>query len=181
MPKFIARVIIALLEERIANITDFNFICSCILYGARKGHYSIEVGNKAVVKCMKEEVQSVISNQQLLDSRHAQATIYLVDNRRIALAIISEASPGDSCFEIYALSVIKSHQNKGYGAQIIDSVLERFLYLDICARCLPASISMSRLLIKRGFEFNSKDKDCVVLLRTAMADPGLVEPAYMRC
>ena len=111
-----------MLEERIANITDFNFICSCILYGARKGHYSIDVENKHVVKCMKEEVRSVISDQHLHDGRNAQATIYLVDNRRKALAIISEASPGDSCFEIYAHSVIKSHQNKGYGAQILESI-----------------------------------------------------------
>ena len=129
---------------------------------------------------MKEEIQSVISNQQLLDKRHAQATIYLNDNVRIAFVIISEASPGDSCYEIYAMSVIKSHQNKGYGAHILDSVLDRFLYLDICARCLPASDRMSRLLVQRGFEFHSKDKDCIVMLRPAMADPSLLEPVYMR-
>ena len=167
-------------EERIANITDLHFICSCILYGARKNHYSIDVENQTIVKCMKKEIQSVISNQKLLDNRQAQATIYLVDNIRVALVIISEASPGDSCYELYAMSVIKSHQNKGYGAQILDSVLGRFLYLDICARCLPASNRMSRLLIQRGFEFHSKDKDCVVMLRTAIDDPGLVEPVYMR-
>lgn len=171
----------AVLEGRVANITDLNFICSCILYGARKGHYSIDVGNRAVVNCMNEEVQSVISSQKLLDDRQAQATVYLVDNIRIALVIISEASPGNSsCYEIYAMSVIKSHQNKGYGAQILDSVLDRFLYLDICARCLPASDIMSELLIRRGFEFHSKDKDCIVMLRTAMDDPGLIAPVYMR-
>ena len=170
-----------MLEERVANITDLHFICSCILYGARKDHYSIDVKNKTIVKCMKKEIQSVISNQKLLDNRQAWATIYLVDNIRVALVIISEASPGDSCYELYAMSVIKSHQNKGYGAQILDSVLDRFLYLDICARCLPASNRMSRLLIQRGFEFHSKDKDCVVLLRTAIDNPGLVGPVYMRC
>lgn len=129
---------------------------------------------------MKKEMQSVISNQKLLDNRQAQATIYLVDNIRVALVIISEASPGDSCYELYAMSVIKSHQNKGYGTQILDIVLDRFLYLDICARCLTASNRMSRLLIQRGFEFHSKDKDCVLMLRTAIDDLGLVEPVYMR-
>lgn len=169
-----------MLEERVANITDLHFIYSCILYGARKGHYSIDVENQAIVKCMKKEMQSVISNQKLLDNRQAWATIYLVDNIRVALVIISDASPGDSCFELYAMSVIKSHQKKGYGAQILDSVLDRFLYLDICARCLPASNRMSRLLIQRGFEFYARDKDCMVMLRTAIDGPGLVEPVYMR-
>jgi len=168
------------LEERVANLTDLHFICSCILYGARKGHYSIDVENQAIVKCMKKEIQSVISNLKLLDNRQAQATIYLVDNIRVALVIISEASPGDSCYELYAMSVIKSHQNKGYGTQILDIVLDRFLYLDICARCLPASNRMSRLLMQRGFEFHEKDKDCMVMLRTAIDDPGLVDPVYMR-
>jgi len=168
------------LEERVANLTDLHFICSCILYGARKDHYSIDVENQAIVKCMKKEIQSVISNQKLLDNRQAQATIYLVDNIRVALVIISEASPGDSCYELYAMSVIKSHQNKGYGTQILDIVLDRFLYLDICARCLPASNRMSRLLMQRGFEFHEKDKDCMVMLRTAIDDPGLVDPVYMR-
>ena len=169
-----------MLEERVANLTDLHFICSCILYGARKDHYSIDVENQAIVKCMKKEIQSVISNQKLLDNRQAQATIYLVDNIRVALVIISEASPGDSCYELYAMSVIKSHQNKGYGTQILDIVLDRFLYLDICARCLPASNRMSRLLMQRGFEFHEKDKDCMVMLRTAIDDPGLVDPVYMR-
>jgi len=129
---------------------------------------------------MKKEIQSVISNQKLIDNRQAQATIYLIDNIRVAFVIISEASPGDSCYELYAMSVIKSHQNKGYGSQIIDRVLDRFLYLSICARCLPASNRMSRLLIQHGFEFHSKDKDCMVMLRTAIDAPGLVEPVYMR-
>ena len=168
-----------MLEERLANITNLHFINSCILYGARKGHYSIDAENQTIVKCMKEEIMSVIKNKKLLDNRHAQATIYSLDNIRIALVIISEASPGSSCYEIYAMSVLNSHQNKGYGTQILDSVLDRFLYMDICARCLPASHRMSRLLIQRGFKFHSKDKDCMVMLRTAIDDYGLAEPVYM--
>ena len=169
-----------MLEERIANITDLHFICGCILYGGRKGHYSIDVDNPDIVKSMKREMQSVINSQRLLDTRHARATIYSIGGKRIAMVIISEASPGDSCYEIYAMSVIKSHQNKGYGLQILDSVLNRFVYLDICARCLPASGRMSYLLAKRGFEFHSMDKAYTVLLRTAVMDYALVEPVYMQ-
>ena len=98
----------------------------------------------------------------------------------IAMVIISEASPGDSCYEIYAMSVIKSHQSKGYGFQILDSVLNRFVYLDICARCLPASGRMCHLLSKRGFEFHSMDKAYTVLLRTAARDYALAEPVCMQ-
>jgi GNAT superfamily N-acetyltransferase len=168
------------LEERIANISDLHFICGCILYGARKDHYSIDADNKAVVNCMRKEMLSVIDNQELLDGRHAQATIFSVDNRRIAVVIISEASAGDSIYEIYAMSVISCYQGKGFGAQILDVVLSRFLYLDICARCLPASYKMSRLLERRGFEYHSMDKGFKVLLRTAVADYQLAGPAYER-
>ncbi len=169
-----------MLEERIANITDLHFICGCILYGGRKGHYSVDVENMDIVKGMKREMQSVINSQKLLDKRHAQATIYTIGGKRIAVVIISEASPGDSCYEIYAMSVIKSYQNKGYGLQILDSVLNRFVYLDICARCLPASGRMSRLLSKRGFEFHSMDKAYTVLLRTAARDYAFAEPVCMQ-
>lgn len=169
-----------MLEERIANITDLCFISSCILYGARRGSYSIDAEDQAVVKCMKNELRSIITDNKLSDSRHAQATIYSVENKRIAFVIISEASPGESCYEIYALSVKNSYQDKGYGSQILDSVLSRFLYLDICARCLPASDKMIHILIRRGFKFHSKHKDCMVLLRTAIDDNRFAEPAYMR-
>jgi hypothetical protein len=168
------------LEERPANISDLHFICGCILYGARKGHYSIDADNKAVVKCMRKEMQSVINNQTLMDGRHGQATIFSVDNRRIAVVIISEASAGDSVYEIYAMSVITCYQGKGFGTQILDVVLNRFLYLDICARCLPASYRMSRLLERRGFEYHSIDKGFKVLLRTAVDDYRLAESAYVR-
>jgi len=169
-----------MLEEHIANIADLHFINNCILHDARKGHFSIDTENQTIVKCMKDEIVSVIKNQKLLDKRYAQATIYSLDNKRIAFVIISEASPGSSCYEIYAMSVINSHRNKGNGAQILDSVLSRFLYLDICARCLPASSRMSHMLIQRGFKFHSKDKDCFVMLRTAIDDFDLVEPVNMR-
>jgi hypothetical protein len=168
-----------MLEEYIADISDLHFICSCILYGARKGHYSIDTDNKAIVKCMREEMQSVINNKTLLDGRYAQATIFSVDKKRIAVVIISEASPGDSCYELYAMSVIHSDQNKGYGARILDLVLNRFLYLDICARCLPASYRMSRLLERRGFQYHTMDKGFKVLLRTAMDNYPLNEPVFI--
>lgn len=169
-----------MLEERIANPSDLHFICGCILHDARKDHYSIDVDNKAVVKCMRKEMQSVIDNQELLDGRHAQATIFSVDNRRIAVVIISEASAGDSIYEIYAMSVISCYQGKGFGAQILDVILNRFLYLDICARCLPASYKMSRLLERSGFEYHSMDNGFKVFLRTAVADYRLAGPAYVR-
>ena len=168
-----------MLEEYIADISDLHFICSCILYGARKGHYSIDVDNRVVVRSMREEIQSVINHQLLLDGRYARATVFSVDHKRIAVVIISEASPGDSCYELYAMSVIHSHQNQGYGGRILDIVLNRFLYLDICARCLPASYRMSRLLERRGFEYHAMDKGFKVLLRTAVEDCPSAPPFFV--
>ena len=168
-----------MLEERFANISDLHFINGCILYGARKGHYSIDPENANIVRFMKKEIKFVINDQRLLDGRRAQAAVYSVDSKRVAMSIISEATIGSNCYELYAMSVVKSHQGKGYGAQILDSILNRFVYQDVCARCLPASVKMKRLLVERGFKFNSMDKDCVVMLKEAEDYCDMPEPAYI--
>jgi hypothetical protein len=167
-----------MLDERIANLTDLHFICSCILFGARKGHYFFDAEKPEIVRCVKDEIQTVINNKKLLDGRQALATVYTVNKKRIAVVIVSEASPGDSCYEIYAMSVIKSQQNKGYGSLILNIVLNRFLYLDICARCLPASDRMSIILEHRGFNIHSVDNNCKVMLRTAVDHYGYSGRAY---
>jgi RimJ/RimL family protein N-acetyltransferase len=167
-------------EERIANITDVDFINSCILYGARKGHYAFNAGNPDVVKSMKKEIQSVISRQTLLDQRYAQATVFMLDGKRIATLILSEALPNSSSLEIYAFSVAKKYQGKGYGSQILESVLNRLLYINVYARCSSASEKMVKLLESRSFRVDSMDDVYRVLLRDAVDRADIAEPLYMR-
>jgi GNAT superfamily N-acetyltransferase len=169
-----------MLEESVANLTDLNFISGCIQYGARKGHYFFDADNPEAVRWMNLEMRSVVSRQELLDERNAQATVYSIAGRRVAVAIICESSPGDSSYELYALSVAKKYQDKGYGAQILDSLLDRLFHFDVCARCLPASIKMVELLEKRGFVFHSMDDVFKVLVKNTLDVSDIAVPLYMR-
>lgn len=164
--------------ERIANITDLNFIYGCILYGARKGHYFVNPDNPEIVNSMKQETQSVVSRQLLLDHRRAQASVFTLNNKRIAILIMSEATLNSSCLEIYALSVASKYQRQGFGSQIVDRLLSHYQYADIYARCSPVSGNMYKLLVSRGFQFHSMDDDYKVLLKETLHSQDFVEPLF---
>jgi RimJ/RimL family protein N-acetyltransferase len=166
-------------EERIANITDLDFIYSCILYGARKGHYAFNAENPDVVNSMKKEIRSVISQQALLDRRDAQATVYLLDGKLIATLILSQAAPDNDSLEIYAFSVAKKYQGRGFGRQILEAVLDRLLYTDVYARCSSSSEKMVKLLESRSFRLDSVDQGHRVMLRNAVEKVSLAAPLYM--
>jgi GNAT superfamily N-acetyltransferase len=163
------------LEERLANISDLDFINGCILYGARKGHYAFNAENPAVVAAMKTEIKSVIMAQALLDQRYAQATVFTLNGKRIATLIVSEAAPGQVGVEIYAMSVVKKFQNRGYGSQLLDGMLGRFAHNDVYARCSLVSEKMHALLESRGFRLYAIDRDHRVLLKEAVESSEIAE------
>lgn len=148
-----------MLKARTANTTDLGFINGCILYGARKGHYAFSVDKPEMVSAMKRETQSIISGGLLTDRRQAAASVFTQAGDRVGILIMCEAQHGSLAYEIYALSVTKKHQHKGYGRQMLDHVLEHYLYHDIYARCLPASATMKILLTGQGFVFHQRDGD----------------------
>ena len=167
------------LVKRIANITDLAFIYSCILNGARKGHYSVNVDNPDVVKQMKKEIQSVIAHQLLLDKRHASASVYTLKDSRIATLIMSAASLDDNGYEIYAISVAREHQNRGYGSAILDDIICCYQDADIYARCSTASGKMNQLLRKRSFRTVSTHSGFEILVRTHLEPGNYAQPMYL--
>ncbi|MDH5765339.1 MAG: GNAT family N-acetyltransferase [Gammaproteobacteria bacterium] len=169
-----------LLVQRLANITDLDFIYSCILYGSRKGHFSFDVGNSFMVNCMKREMQSVVHDQQLLDQRQAQASIFFTQGKRIATLIMSEVAGEQSAYEIYAIVVARKFQHQGYGGQIIDEVLSHYPQSDIYARCAPGSDQIVRLLDRRGFRLSSIDDDYRVFIRESAHYSDITEPMYLK-
>lgn len=169
-----------MLVETIATLADLNFIYGCVLYGARKGCYAFSAENPEIVKSMKQEMQSVIVKQTLLDNRRALASVYSMDNKRIGLSILSDSISENRGIEIYAMSVARKYQNRGYGSQILDDLLNRYVYDDLYARCSPASQQMAKLLSLRGFELDSMDDDYRVLYRPAVDRGDIVEPMYIK-
>ncbi|MDH5767309.1 MAG: GNAT family N-acetyltransferase [Gammaproteobacteria bacterium] len=169
-----------MLVERAANITDIEFINSCILYGARKGHYSFDAENPDMVKAMKRESRSVIVDGFLHDKRRATATIFTLENNRIGTLIMCEVAPNAMGYEIYAMSVAKKHQRKGYGGQMLDSVTRNFLYDNVLARCLPVSEVMKKLLKSRGFVFHGEDGEYDTYVKTGFDCRITEEPMALR-
>ena len=153
------------LGKRKADASDIDFICGCILYGARKGHYAFDAQNPLHVRCMRNEIHSIVSSELLLDQRRGMASVYLLDSERIATLITSQAEPGSGCLEIYAVSVLKKYQRQGYGSLILDDLINDNPYVDIYARCSPASDSMYKLLADRRFHYLGTDGDHRVLRR----------------
>lgn len=155
------------LAEKTATSSDLSFMYSCMLYGAKKGHYSFNPENPKIVKWMRQEMQSVVIENRLIDKRRASAFVYRLSNKRVALLILCEAAINADSYELYALSVSKKYQGLGYGGQIIDGLLEQFPNIDIYARCSPASEKMANLLLRRNFIFYSFDGPYKILKHSA--------------
>jgi len=165
-----------MLVERVANITDNSFINSCVLYGARKGHYSFNAENPEMVAAMKAEIHSVLSSGLLSDQRRAMASIFTMDGIRIGMLIMCEVAPNTMGYEIYAMSVAKKHQHKGYGGLILDRVMQLFLYDEVHARCLPVSMAMKKLLTSRGFVLHSEDGEYETYIKGGFQCGDVAEP-----
>jgi len=159
-----------MLVERKANITDLGFINGCVLYGARKGNYSVDAENPQIVTLMKKEMQSVVVRNELLDKRHAVASIFTLNSKRIGLLIICDACLELSGKEIYAVSIAKKYQNQGYGSELLDYLLNNYVYQDIYARCSPASQKMTKLLYCKGFRLDFIDDSYSVFIRDGVGD-----------
>jgi len=166
------------LVNRSANITDLSFIYSCLLYGARKGHYSFDADNPEIVHQMKKEIQSVITRQLLQDERYAIASIFTLNGKRVAVMILAETGLEEHDLEIYALSVARSFQNLGYGSQIIDGLLNQYPDTNIFARCSATSDQMIMLLEDRGFCFFAMDSDHKVLMKEAFVSASYIENTH---
>lgn len=54
-----------MLQQHIATPKDVGFIASCLLYGARKGHYSFNANSDRLVSFMQQEIQSIISQKKI--------------------------------------------------------------------------------------------------------------------
>lgn len=160
--------------EREANFTDFDFIHSGLLYGARKGHYAVNVDSAAMLNCLKQEIRSAITRNRLLDGRSAFASVFVVNNTRVASLIICEYEAGNQAFEVYALTVAKKYQARGYGSQVLDAAMAKLCRHEVYARCSLASEKMQGMLEKRGFRVNTTGNG-FTLLRRSMPDVNDVD------
>lgn len=167
------------LRVRSADYTDFDFIHGCLLYGARKGHYSVNITSEAALNCLKLEIDSVIQKQCLLDGRHAIAWIYELAGKRVATLILCDQEDGYPAYEIYALSVARKFQGRGYGNQALDYLMNQLPQAQLVARCSAQSSKLQHMLEKRGFRVNNTFNGFNILVRETLHLSDLSVPTYV--
>jgi GNAT superfamily N-acetyltransferase len=76
------------------------------------------------------------------------------DGKRIGIASMTATTKSDGGFELGAIAVKPSDQDKGFGSLILETLLKEWLpKKTIYARCYPKSEKLFLMLQKRGFEF----------------------------
>ena len=135
-----------------ARLKDVDFILSLIMNGARKGHFNSQaISDKGL---MRSDLSSIVSRG--LDRNGLTSFAYVAwnDGKRIGIASMTATTKVDGGFELGAIAVKPSCQNKGFGSLILETLLKEWLpKKTIYARCYPKSEKLFLMLQKRGFEF----------------------------
>ena len=135
-----------------ARHQDVDFILSLIMNGARKGHFNSQaISDKGL---MRSDLLSIINDG--LDRNMLASVAYVAwnDGKRVGMASMTATTKPDGGFELGAIAVKPSDQNKGFGSLILETLLKEWLpKKNIYARCYPRSEKLFLMLQKRGFEF----------------------------
>ena len=135
-----------------AGQKDVDFILSLIMNGARKGHFNSQaISDKGL---MRSGLLSIINDG--LDRNMLASVAYVAwnDGKRVGMASMTATTKPDGGFELGAIAVKPSDQNKGFGSLILETLLKEWLpKKNIYARCYPRSEKLFLMLQKRGFEF----------------------------
>ena len=135
-----------------ARHQDVDFILSLIMNGARKGHFNSQaISDKGL---MRSDLLSIINNGVDRNLLASVAYVAWNDGKRIGIASMTATTKSDGGFELGAIAVKPSDQDKGFGSLILETLLKEWLpKKTIYARCYPKSEKLFLMLQKRGFEF----------------------------
>ena len=153
------------------DLSDIDFICELMLDAARHGHFNDEILKESYEQALRHDIEYLLAKGRRRDEDlRAQAIIIEDDGNRIGFAIMSEMYEGDGGNELYILAVAPEYRGRGYGAQILDELLDRWLpHAEVFAQCLPASETMYQMLLKRGFSHVKTTDDGTRLMRSGKA------------
>ena len=120
--------------------------------GARKGHFNSQaISDKWL---MRSDLLSIINNGVDRNLLASVAYVAWNDGKRIGIASMTATTKSDGGFELGAIAVKPSDQDKGFGSLILETLLKEWLpKKTIYARCYPKSEKLFLMLQKRGFEF----------------------------
>ena len=135
-----------------ARHQDVDFILSLIMNGARKGHFNSQaISDKGL---MRFDLLSIVNNGVDRNLLTSVAYVAWNDGKRVGIASMTATTKSDGGFELGAIAVRPSDQDKGFGSLILETLLKEWLpKKTIYARCYPKSEKLFLMLQKRGFEF----------------------------
>jgi RimJ/RimL family protein N-acetyltransferase len=152
------------LSHRPARPDDHGFICSCILNGARKDHYSLDASDSQAVRHFKQDMTTRLRSTGA-DGQQEYIYIFLLGQQRIGLVMLTGLDTSNYNFELYALSVLPRFQGKGYGKLILDIIMRKLHKQVVYARCAEASKAMRHLLLKYDFQCISHTDQGIYVMR----------------
>jgi len=119
---------------------------------AREGHFNSQaISDKGL---MRSDLLSIINNGVDRNLLASVAYVAWNDGKRIGIASMTATTKSDGGFELGAIAVKPSDQDKGFGSLILETLLKEWLpKKTIYARCYPKSEKLFLMLQKRGFEF----------------------------
>ena len=166
-----------LISYRPATLADHNFICSCLMSGAHKGHFALDLSTPQKVAEFKRRIYSLMKGDRVIDGRPGQVTMFMLGQQRIGMAIIIEVSLKHNAQELYALCVPSKFQKRGYGTVMLDVIMRDMQQVNLYARCSRVSGQMLAMLHRRGFKDVSETQDGFTVLRRDV--PGRLGPDNM--
>jgi len=140
-----------MLQSGTATPKDRNFITGCILAGARKGRFSVDVCNPGSVKNMKAEVNAILTGNHTLQGAPSHAVVYTLNGKRVGFTIVNCLSSECIELELYTMAVAPGYRGRGYGSWIVRDVLNRYEYQRFYARCSGNSPVMRCMLERHKF------------------------------
>ncbi len=144
-----------------ADLTDLPFMHSLFISEVEDGHFTKGLLKEEQQELSRANMESIIVHGIQRDNGlRAQAIIYEKNEQRVGFVIMSELEPGEGGNEMYVMAVDKKFRGKGFGSMILDDVIQRIVpHANLFVRCMPDSIVMYQMLIKRGFTQFETDEE----------------------
>lgn len=151
------------LSLRKASHQDLGFVFSLVQNGARHGHVESWVSRDR--DACRAYLEGAIRKESDPLGYLTNVFVATVDDIRIGAAIVATAvGVHDEGIELHLIALKKEHRGQGYGAAVLDTILNRYLSRgSVYARCLPASGQLRQMLRGRDFDEIGTSGNSVVL------------------
>lgn len=142
-----------MLKAALARVEDYHFMHKEIFLCARKKHFGFSIRNLSEVEFVQKNIRLAISQRCFSNGLHVLPVIFMRQQSRVGMIMMSEMAPGQGGNEIHLAFVAHKHRGKGYGSHMLDYILKQREDVDVFARCAPVSQRMYDMLQRRGFEY----------------------------